>query len=137
MQPTLAKELVITALQMALRMRQPACGLLPHSDRGSQYASNAYQQLLKNYGYPPSMSRKGNGYDKAAMESFFASLKKELVYHQSYQTYREAKRDIFYYIEVGYNRKRRHSSLAYLSPEEYQQNWQQLPLATTLISCLT
>lgn len=128
MQPILAKELVIAALQMALRMRQPACGLLHHSDRGSQYASNEYQQLLKKYGYQPSMSRKGNCYDNAAMESFFATLKKELVYHQSYQTYKEAKRDIFYYIEVWYNKKRRHSSLGYLSPEEYEQNWQQLSL---------
>jgi transposase InsO family protein len=128
MQPTLAKELVIAALQMALHMRQPADGLLHHSDRGSQYASNEYQQLLLKDGCQPSMSRKGNCYDNAAMESFFATLKKELVYHQSYQTHKEAKRDIFYYIEVWYNRKRRHSSLGYLSPEEYEQNWQQLSL---------
>jgi transposase InsO family protein len=126
MQPTLAKELVIAALQMALRMRQPASGLLHHSDRGSQYASNEYQQLLKQDGFQPSMSRKGNCYDNAAMESFFATLKKELVYHKSYQTHQDAKRDIFYYIEVWYNRKRRHSSLGYLSPEEYEQDWQQL-----------
>jgi transposase InsO family protein len=128
MQPTLAKDLVIAALQMALSMRQPACGLLHHSDRGSQYASNEYQKVLKKDGLQPSMSRRGNCYDNAAMESFFATLKKELVYHQSYHTHREAKRDIFYYIEVWYNKKRRHSSLSYLSPEEYEQNWQQLSL---------
>jgi transposase InsO family protein len=116
MQPTLAKELVIAALQMALRMRQPASGLLHHSDRGSQYASNEYQQLLKQDGFQPSMSRKGNCYDNAAMESFFATLKKEMVYHKSYQTHQDAKRDIFYYIEVWYNKKHNRAGRRRLRP---------------------
>jgi transposase InsO family protein len=115
MQPILAKELAIAALQMALRFRQPTVGLVHHSDRGSQYASNDYQRMVDDNNICYSMSRKGNGpqirpwsevrYDNAAMESFFASLKREWVDHKIYANRQDAKQDIFYYIEVWYNRK--------------------------------
>jgi transposase InsO family protein len=99
-------------------------GLLHHSDRGSQYASNDYQQLLEDNHIDCSMSRKGNCYDNAVMESFFATLKQELVYHRLYQTRKEARQDIFESIQVWYNRKRRHSALGYLSPEQFENNRQ-------------
>ena len=112
--------LVINALKMALRSRHPLKGLLHHSDRGSQYASNDYQQVLNDNNICCSMSRKGNCYDNAVMESFFATLKQELVYKRIYENRKEAKQDIFEYIQVWYNRKRSHSSLGYLSPEEFE-----------------
>jgi putative transposase len=119
----------MNALQMALLARKPEKGLLHHSDRGSQYASNDYQKLLNNGHIVCSMSRKGNCYDNACMESFFATLKQELVYHRQYQTRKEAKQDIFEYIQRGrpavwYNRKRRHSTLGYLSPEHFENKGQ-------------
>jgi putative transposase len=120
MDASMEKGLVIKSLTMALHGRQPEKGLLHHSDRGSQYASNEYQQLLIKNGYQPSMSRKGNCYDNAAMESFFATLKQELVYHRQYQTRNEAMEDIFEYIQVWYNRNRKHSSLAYMTPEQFE-----------------
>ena len=120
MQPTLKRQLVIEALEMALKQRQPADGLLHHSDRGSQYASRAYQRLLERHGISGSMSRKGNCWDNAPVESFFATLKKELVHHRRYRSRAEAKADMFEYIEVWYNRKRRHSSLDYRCPVEYE-----------------
>jgi putative transposase len=113
--------LVIDALKMALFRRHIASGLLLHSDRGSQYAANAYQSLLKQHGIVCSMSRKGNCWDNAPMESFFRSLKVECVYHQSFKTREEAKTSIFDYIEVFYNRQRKHSTLNYLSPTEFEQ----------------
>jgi putative transposase len=126
MQTTMSKGLVIAALQMALQSRHPAKGLLHHSDQGSQYASQEYQQLLHKAGMIPSMSRKGNCYDKAPMESFFASLKRELIYYRRYYCRSQAKQDIFQYIETcgaarRYNCKRRHSSLGYLSPEAFEK----------------
>ena len=120
MRPTLKRQLVIEALEMALKRRQPSQGLLHHSDRGSQYASRDYQELLASHGILCSMSRKGNCYDNAPVESFFATRKKELVHHRCYHSRGEAKADIFEYIEVWYNRKRRHSSLGYLSPVVYE-----------------
>jgi putative transposase len=120
----MGKELVVKALQMALLARKPAPGLLHHSDRGSQYASKAYQQLLKHHQLECSMSRRGNCYDNAPMESFFATLKQELVFHRQYQTRQEAKADIFEYIQVWYNRKRKHSALGYLSPEQFENKGQ-------------
>ena len=105
---------------MALRSRQPEKGLLHHSDRGSQYASSDYQKLLMDQQITCSMSRKGNCYDNAVVESFFSTFKQELVFHQQYQSRKHAKQDIFEYIEVWYNRKRRHSSLDYVSPEEFE-----------------
>ena len=120
MQPTLKRQLVIEALEMALKRRQPSEGLLHHRDRGSQYASRDYQELLAGHGIVCSMSRKGNCYDNAPVERFFATLKKELVHHRRYQSRVEAKADSFAYIEVWYNRKRRHSSLGSLSPVAYE-----------------
>jgi transposase InsO family protein len=125
MDPTLERCLVLSALDMALRTRQPKPGLLCHSDRGSQYASGEYQQALKEAGILCSMSRRGNCYDNAPTESFFSSLKRELVYRRHFATRSEAKRAIFAWIEVWYNRKRRHSSLGYLSPEAFEQQYQQ------------
>lgn len=98
MLPTLSRELVITALQMALWMRKPAKGLLHHSDRGSQYASADYQQMLEDHAILCSMSRKGNCYDNAITESFFATLKRELIYRKEYQNHTEARQDIFEYM---------------------------------------
>src|ERR1700752_803951 len=103
MSDSLERHLVIAALQMALKMRQPPPGLLHHSDRGSQYASDDYQALLTQHQMGCSMSRTGNCYDNAPMESFFGTLKTELVHHCHYQTKAEAKTDIFEYIEVFYN----------------------------------
>lgn len=120
MDETMEKDLVINALNMALRSRQPEKGLLHHSDRGSQYASSDYQKLLMDQQITCSMSRKGNCYDNAVVESFFSTLKQELVFHQQYQSRQHAKQDIFEYIEVWYNRRRRHSSLGYVSPEDFE-----------------
>lgn len=120
MQRTLERTLVLNAMQMALSGRQPGPGLLCHSDRGSQYASGDYQALLAEHGIRCSMSRKGDCWDNAPVESFFATLKRELVHHRPYAIREEARQEIFRYIEVWYNRKRRHSSLGYLSPCEYE-----------------
>jgi putative transposase len=117
---SLHRQLVIDALQMALTARQPPPGLLHHSDRGSQYASQEYQTLLTQAQMVGSMSRKGNCYDNAPLESFFGTFKTELVFHQHYATRAQAKLDIFEYIEVFYNRFRRHSALDYKSPVNYE-----------------
>lgn len=113
--------LVVDALEMALRREQPGDGLITHSDRGVQYASDHYQRLLATHGITCSMSRKGNCWDNAPMESFFATLKKELVYHEQYRHREEARGSLFDYLEIFYNRIRRHSSLDYLSPEQFEQ----------------
>lgn len=116
----LTVDLAEGALTMALANRTPLGGLLHHSDRGSQYAATRYQQVLVTHGITASMSRKGNCWDNACVESFFGTLKRELVYHRRYVTREEAKQDIFEYIEVFYNRQRRHSTLGYDSPAEYE-----------------
>ena len=116
----LTVDLAEHALTMALANRKPTAGLLHHSDRGSQYAATSYQQLLTTHGITTSMSRRGNCWDNACVESFFGTLKRELVYHRHYATREEAKQDIFEYIEVFYNRRRRHSTLGYDSPAEYE-----------------
>jgi putative transposase len=116
-------ELVKSALDMAVRQRKPDIGLLHHSDRGVQYASGDYQQKLKDLDIVCSMSRKGNCWDNAMMESFFGSLKTECVYQQKYKTREQAKQDLFKYIEIFYNRKRRHASLGYISPEEFERRY--------------
>lgn len=113
--------LVVDALEMAISRRLPGTDLVAHSDRGSQYASEHYQRILVGHGIACSMSRRGNCWDNAPMESFFASLKKELVHHEDYATREEAKASIFEYIEVFYNRIRRHSSLGYQSPNEFER----------------
>jgi transposase InsO family protein len=117
----LTKELVIAALHMALKQRKLSQDLLLHSDRGSQYASELYQLLLKKNGILCSMSGKGNCWDNAVIESFYHTLKIELIYQQNYETRVQAQRDIFEYIEIFYNRERLHSSLGYYSPEEYEK----------------
>jgi transposase InsO family protein len=116
----LTVDLAEHALTMALANRKPKAGLLHHSDRGSQYAATSYQQLLTTYGLTPSMSRRGNCWDNACVESFFGTLKRELIYHRQYRTRDEATQDIFEYIEVFYNRLRRHSTLGYHSPAEFE-----------------
>jgi putative transposase len=113
--------LVVDALEMAVQRRLPDEGLLAHSDRGSQYASEHYQRLLAKHGIACSMSRRADCWDNAPMESFFASLKKELVHGADFATRAEARAAIFEYIEVFYNGQRRHSSLGYVSPAEYEQ----------------
>ena len=118
---SMTSRLVVDALEMAVRRRLPDEGLLAHSDRGSQYASEHYQRLLGKHGIECSMSGVGQCWDNAPMESFFASLKKELVHHEDYQSRAQAKASIFEYIETFYNPKRRHSSLGFLSPVEYEQ----------------
>jgi len=116
----LRAELCTNALEMALKRRRPAGGLLHHSDRGVQYACGEYRDLLRSQGIECSMSRRGDCYDNAVVESFFKSLKAELVYHEHYATREQARRSIFEYLEVFYNRKRLHSSLGYLSPEQFE-----------------
>ena len=120
MRDRLDTQLPLDALRMALDHRQPPHGLLHHSDRGCQYASEAYRAVLTRRGLQPSMSRKGNCYDNAMMESFWATLKKELVHRCRFQTRAEAYRAIFEYIEVFYNRVRLHSSLGYQSPVDFE-----------------
>ncbi len=112
--------LVGDALEMALARRRPPRGLLHHSDRGVQYASDEYQGLLAKHGIDCSMSRKGDCYDNAVMESFFGTLKTELVNHERYATRAQARASIFEYIEVFYNRQRLHSTLGYQSPEAFE-----------------
>jgi putative transposase len=121
MDSTMTSRLVVDALEMAVARRLPGEELLAHSDRGSQYASEHYQQLLGRYGIQCSMSGVGQCWDNAPAESFFASLKKELVHDEDYQTRAEAIASIFEFIEVFYNRQRRHSTLGYVSPAEYEQ----------------
>jgi transposase InsO family protein len=108
---TMTKELVIAALQMAYKRQKPEKGVIHHSDRGVQYASSEYQRLLKQYGMTGSMSRKGNCYDNACIESFHGILKRELVYQTKYKTREDAKQSLFAYIEFFYNSKRIHSTL--------------------------
>jgi transposase InsO family protein len=114
-------DLVISALQMAISQRKPQTGLLHHSDRGSQYASDNFQDLLDDNGIVCSMSRKGDCWDNACMESFFGSLKTEWVRDKRYSSFTEAEKDIFKYVEIFYNRRRRHASLGYLSPAAYEE----------------
>jgi putative transposase len=116
----LRTELCLDAVQMAIRSRRPEEGLIHHSDRGVQYASEDYQQTLKSHGIALSMSRVGDCYDNAAMESLWGTLKTELVYHRKYQTREEARQSIFKYIECWYNRRRRHSAIGYSSPEQFE-----------------
>jgi putative transposase len=113
--------LVVDAMQMAVQRELPDAGLVAHSDRGVQYASEHYQTLLKQNGITCSMSRKGNCWDNAPMESFFATLKKELVHRERYLTRSQARQSLFEYIETFYNRVRRHSTIGYLSPVKFEQ----------------
>ena len=114
------RKLALDALRMALAQRRPPRGLIHHSDRGSQYASGDYQQLLAEHGIRASMSRRGDCWDNAVAESFFASLKLELVYQVQWPSRSAARKALFEYLELFYNRRRRHSSLGYLSPAEFE-----------------
>jgi len=116
----LRTELCSEALDMALRSRTPGSDLLHHSDRGVQYASVDYQRLLQTHGVRVSMSRVGDCYDNAMMESFWGTFKTELVHHRNYATREQARQSIFKYIECWYNRKRRHSAIGYKSPEQFE-----------------
>jgi putative transposase len=113
-------ELVVDALQMAVSRRGPAPGLIHHSDQGSQYVSLAFGQAARDAGIARSMGSKGDCYDNAVAESFFATLKKELVHRRSWPTRRELTSEVFEYLEAFYNRARRHSTLGYLSPVDYE-----------------
>ena len=119
---TLEAELAVTALRMALLQRRPPPGLVHHSDRGVQYASEAYTQLLKQHQAAISMSRRGNPFDNAACESFMKTLKQEEVYRNEYRDLGEARARIGEFLERIYNQKRRHSALGYVPPVEYEQN---------------
>lgn len=121
MRDTLEAELATDALTMALWSRKPVHGLLHHSDRGVQYACEAYQEMLHRHGIRCSMSRKGDCFDNAVAESFFASLEWELIQDSDWHTHAEARRAVFDYIEVWYNRERLHSSLDYRSPVDYEE----------------
>ena len=128
MDATMTSRLVVDALEMALAARlqgSSSSGLVAHSDRGSQYAGEHYQRRLSEERIECSMSRRGNCWDNAPMESFFASLKKELVHDEDYATRAEAKASIFEYIEAFYNRVRRHSALGYVAPDEYERTHNQ------------
>jgi putative transposase len=116
----LRAELCLDALSMAIQNRRPGPGLLHHSDRGVQYACEAYRSFVDCQQMQVSMSRTGNCYDNAVMESFFGTLKTELIYHENYPTRAQARLSIFEYIEVFYNRQRRHSAIGYMSPEAFE-----------------
>jgi putative transposase len=116
---TMTRELVMTALTNAVNRYRPSEGLIHHSDRGVQYCSHDFQNLLKKHQMRCSMSRKGNCYDNASAESFFGTIKVEMIYQNKFETRKQAWRAIFEYIEMFYNRKRRHQALNYLSPEQF------------------
>ena len=120
---TMTTELILEAFNMAVSRRQVSPGMILHSDRGVQYRAGEYQQAIARHQIRSSMSRKGNCWDNAVMESFFSRLKVELVYAEDFNTSEAAYRGLFEYIEVFYNRVRRHSSLGYLSPAQYEENY--------------
>ena len=121
MKPTLARNLVVAALLMAVWRRKPQNKVMVHSDQGSQYGSDDWLRFCRSHNLEPSMSRRGNCYDNAVVGSFFSSLKKERVKQRIYKTRDLARADVFDYIEVFYNRKRRHSHLGGVSPEAFEQ----------------
>jgi putative transposase len=120
MRDTLEAELAVSALQMAINARRPPPGVIHHSDRGVQYACDAYRAVLTQHGFRASMSRKGDCWDNAVAESFFATLEWEVLMQNDFHTRHEARHAIFEYIERWYNPKRRHSTLGYLSPAQYE-----------------
>lgn len=134
MAPNMPAELVCSALQMAITQRQPAPGLIVHSDRGSQYASAAHQAVLDRHGLVLSMSRKGNCWDNAVMERFFLNLKMERVWQRDYANHAEAMADIADYIVGFYNNVRLHSSLGYRPPTAYEREQAKQPIAVSEIS---
>lgn len=120
MSDSLKSKIAIDALEMAIAARRPAAGLIHHSDRGVQYACGDYQDIIGKAGMKTSMSRKGDCWDNSVAESFFSTLKKELIYHRKFRTRDQARREIFEFVEVFYNRQRMHSYLGYMSPEEFE-----------------
>jgi len=122
----MTQELAISALNMAIRHQRPAPGLIHHSDRGSQHCAKAYRAILQKNGLVASMSRKGNCYDNAPIESFWGSLKNEMVQHQRFETRAQAESAILEYIEIFYNRQRRHSRIGYLAPAVFAQSFTRL-----------
>jgi transposase InsO family protein len=129
MNARMTTQLVRDAFQMAWRQCRPTARLTFHSDRGSQYTSHEFQRLLQQNCVQASMSGTGNCYDNAVAESFFGTLKMELIHHTTYRTREEAMTDIFFYIEGFYNRRRRHSTLGYASPLDYEASYYQQVLA--------
>lgn len=125
----MTQQLTGQALFRAVQQKEPSAGLIHHSDRGSQYCSESYRKLLSQFGIVASMSRRGNCYDNAPMESFWGSLKNELVHHCRYETRAEAEASIREYIEIFYNRQRRHSRLGYLAPAVFAQKFSRQPVA--------
>jgi transposase InsO family protein len=119
----LGQELVVNALKKAIGRRRPPKGVIFHSDQGVQYACQAFRKLLQQHKFIQSMSGKGNCYDNAVVESFFHTLKTELIYFENYSTREDAKKSIFEYIEIYYNRDRLHSTLNYFSPVQFEQMW--------------
>jgi transposase InsO family protein len=128
MDDSMRTSLVNDALNMAIKRRNPNKGLVYHTDRGSQYASYEHKSLLQKYGIVQSMSRKGNCWDNAVAESFFHSLKTELIHHETFYTKAQANEKIFEYIEIFYNRQRIHSSNNYMSPNEYEEKMLRLEM---------
>jgi putative transposase len=126
MKTTLAKEIVLDALLMALWRRKPRRDVVIHSDQGSQYGSDEWMRFCATHDLLPSMSRRGNCYDNAAVESFFSSLKKEKIRRHIFRTREDARAEIFDYIEVFYNRARRHQHLGNVSPETYEEQMARL-----------
>jgi len=120
MSATPDKQVAVRALRMAVERRQPPPGLIHHTDQGALYTSVAYQRLVEQTGLVASMSRKGNCYDNAVVESFFSTLKNELVHERDYHTRDDARAEVFEFIEVFYNRQRLHQSLGYVSPEQFE-----------------
>lgn len=125
----ITRQLVIASLYRGVLRKKPGAGLIHHSDRGSQYCAGEYRTLLEQFGMKPSMSRKGNCYDNAPIESFWGTIKQELTHHRSYRTRQEAITDITEYIEIFYNRQRRQARLGYLSPAEYEKEYYKKNLA--------
>ena len=124
------EDLIMEAFTMAVHSRAVPDNALIHSDRGVQYRSNRYQDLLQDYGFSSSMSRKGNCWDNAVMESFFSRLKVELIYAENYTVVDQARAGIFEYIELFYNQNRRHSANGYISPDQYERNYARLGVST-------
>ena len=129
MDARMTQELTAQALWRAVRSKRPAPGLILHSDRGSQYCADDYRSLVAQFGMRASMSRKGNCYDNAPMESFWGSLKNEMIHHQKYATRANAESAIKEYIEIFYNRQRRHSRLGYVSPASFAESFRKSALA--------
>jgi transposase InsO family protein len=129
MDSRMTKDLVSRSLFRAVSSKRPEKGLIHHSDRGSQYCAHDYRKLLDQFGMKASMSRKGNCYDNASIESFWGTLKNELVYHRRYQTRDEAIREVTEYIEIFYNRQRLQVRLGYLSPIAFEKHYYTLQKA--------